>query len=82
VLGVLFEQDPEKNPLGNPSLFIEASIAVAHQLSAKVNSFHAMLGQATVVHHVARTSGQQFEEVQPSRRQSAFVFRNSHGDFS
>lgn len=53
VLGILFEADSTRNPLGDINRFVDASISVANGLSRKGNSFYALLGQATVIHHVA-----------------------------
>jgi hypothetical protein len=77
VLGVLFDSDPDKNPLSDPGRFIEASIDVANQLATKTNSFHAMVAQANVAHHVARTQGRTLDDIGVSGRQSALVYRSS-----
>lgn len=75
-LGFLFSTTPGQALLSNPDPLVEASSDMLGQLAKRTSSFHAIVAQATLTHHVARTHGTLLGQPLPGQHKSAFTFRS------
>ena len=75
-LGFLFNATQGKSLIGDPARLIEASSDMLDQLAGRTRSFHAIVAQATLTHHVAKTRGTLLGQPLPSQHQSAFTYRS------
>lgn len=74
-LGFLF--DPTPNGLiGDPTPLVESSADVLDRLVSRVSSFHAIVAQATLTHHIAKTRGILLGQPSPGQHQTAFTYRS------
>lgn len=78
-LGLLFGNADNDGLLNDVSKLVNASIDMIEQLNARKNSFHAIVAQANLMHHVARASDNFVGEVfsVDVRRHSALTFRST-----
>jgi hypothetical protein len=78
-LGFVFGNVPENKLLVNEQPLITRSIEIVQQLAERRNSFHAIIAQANLIHHVTRYTGSILGEINPSgiTRQNALAFRSS-----
>ncbi len=61
----------------DPSPLIVAAVNIVDQLAARTNSFHAIVGQAALTHHLARLPGGPFPlDVSTINRPNALSFRS------
>lgn len=56
-LGCLWDQAGGGGVFLDPSSLVEASTALVLKLAESANSYHAVLGHATLAHHIARATG-------------------------
>lgn len=77
-LGFLFNPSPESGLLANLTPLIEASAAMMEMLANRSNSFHAIVAQAVLSHHIVRATGQMVGDLVPKclARQNALMFRS------
>jgi hypothetical protein len=67
----------------DPSPLIIAAVNIVDKLAARTNSFHAIVGQAALTHHLARVTGNLLpcsllpRDVSTINRQTALSFRSS-----
>jgi hypothetical protein len=63
--------------LDNPDRLLDAARAVSDTLARRTTSFHAFMGHATIVHHLARSTGVPGAVADiPGARQRAFLARS------
>ncbi|MGH3810279.1 MAG: hypothetical protein ACRDRU_27400 [Pseudonocardiaceae bacterium] len=61
----------------DPNPLIVAAVRIVDQLAARTNSFHAIVGQAALTHHLARVAGCPFSpDMSTINRQNALSFRS------
>lgn len=76
-LGYLIGTSDGPRLLLDPSPLIVAAVRIVEQLAARANSFHAIVGRAALIHHLARVPGGSFSlDMFTINRQSALSFRS------
>jgi len=78
-LGLLFDNADTNGLLSDVSMLVTASIDMIEQLNSRKNSFHAIVAQANLMHHVARASNDFVGEIVSVdvRRHNALIFRST-----
>jgi hypothetical protein len=78
VLSYLYTSDHETALLGDTSLLLESSHTAAERLSGRTHSYHSMLACATLVHHIAKATGNVDVNLDlRQNRPSAFIRRSA-----
>jgi hypothetical protein len=75
-LGFLLDTTLGKGLVANPAPLVEASSDMIDRLAGRTSSFHAIVAQATLTHHVAKTHGTFLGQPTPGQHQTAFAFRS------
>lgn len=76
-LGYLIGTSDGPRLLLDPSPLIVAAVRIVDELAARANSFHAIVGRAALIHHLARVPGCSFSpDMSTMNRQSALSFRS------
>ncbi|MGH3866242.1 MAG: hypothetical protein ACRDQ4_08950 [Pseudonocardiaceae bacterium] len=80
-LGLLFDTSVTSGLLNDVAVLVTASIDMIGQLNTRKNSFHAIIAQANLMHHVVRVTGDVPDEgasvAALIRRHSALIFRST-----
>jgi len=78
-LGFVFGTNGEDALLVHPAPLVTAAIDMVERLAARENSFHAMVAQANLSHHITRSTGEVLSTVSEREitRSTALAFRSS-----
>jgi hypothetical protein len=77
VLDALFDRESGNGLLRDAGPLIAASAELAVRLAKRTNSVHASIAHATLIHHMARTTGNLMaNSLKKQDRQSAFTYRS------
>lgn len=78
-LGFVFGTNDTDSLLIDPSPLVAAAIDMVDRLAARENSFHAMVAQANLLHHITRATGEASLRVDERdvTRSTALAFRSS-----
>lgn len=77
-LGFLFKPVDQFGLLADARPLLEAATSVVEKIARQTNSFHAMVAQATLIHHIAQATGTSLIEPSPSKieRPAAIAYRS------